>query len=384
MVRQMMLGFALVAAGCVTAPERAADPFHASETRKHTGIPSVAVSPENGRLWCTWYASPTPGEDSNNYCVLATSEDDGQTWRECLYADPDGEGPERTFDPEIWIAPDGKLRWFWTQRTCQVLAKDAGKNAYSGHAGAESDRLMMAVLDAEDEPDEMPAAKEIAKGVMMCKPTVRANGEILLPVAHWNRQPVSAAVVATTDLESFAELGGPAMREYKLFDEHQIVEKANGDLLMLIRGHAWAGTGIWSAESHDGGRTWTDAALNHKIKHPSSRSFITKLRSGHWLLVKHGPMDKVTGREQLMAFVSKDDGATWSAGFMLDERKGVSYPDGCEAPDGRIRVVYDRNRMTDQEILMATFTEEDVLAGKDVSGKVKLGEIIYRAPERKQ
>lgn len=356
-----------------------ADDFHDPKARRHTGIPSVAVSPKNGRLWCTWYASPTAGEDSNNYCVLATSADNGGTWREVLFADPDEEGPLRTFDPELFVAPDGRLRWTWTERRCKVLAKDAGENAYSGHAGAETDRLMMVELSPEDEPKAMPAAVEIAKGVMMCKPTVLSSGEILLPVARWN-QPTSACVVVTRDFRTFTEAGGPEMKDYKLFDEHQIVEKSNGDLFMLIRGHAWAGTGIWSSESKDGGRTWKKAWLNGKIKHPSSRSFITKLKSGNILLVKHGPMDKVTGREKLTAFVSKDDCRTWSAGLMLDERSGVSYPDGCESPDGLIRVVYDRNRMTDQEILLASFTEEDVLAGKDVSGKVALRQLVYRAP----
>jgi len=52
---------------------------------------------------------------------------------------------------------------------------------------------------------------------------------------------------------------------------------------------------------------------------------------------------------------------------VLDERNGVSYPDGFEAPDGLIHILYDRNRHTDAEILMAKFREEDVLAGKFVS-----------------
>ncbi len=65
---------------------------------------------------------------------------------------------------------------------------------------------------------------------------------------------------------------------------------------------------------------------------------------------------------KLSAWLSDDDGKTWQGGLMLDERKGVSYPDGFQAPDGTIYISYDRNRATDGEILLARFTEEDILA----------------------
>ena len=83
-------------------------PVHAVTNRAFQGIPSTAVSP-GGRLWATWYAGKTPGEDHNNYVVLSTSGDGGNTWKEVLVVDPDEEGPVRAFDPELWIAPDGRL-----------------------------------------------------------------------------------------------------------------------------------------------------------------------------------------------------------------------------------------------------------------------------------
>ncbi len=85
-------------------------PQHAVTNRAHVGISSIAVSP-GGRLWATWYAGITPHEDENNYIVLSTSADNGKTWKEVLVADPDAGGPRRTFDPELWMAPDGTLRW---------------------------------------------------------------------------------------------------------------------------------------------------------------------------------------------------------------------------------------------------------------------------------
>ena len=73
---------------------------------------------------------------------------------------------------------------------------------------------------------------------------------------------------------------------------------------------------------------------------------------------------------QMMA--EPDDGETWNDGLLLDERDDISYPDGVEAPDGRIRIIYDRDRNHDGDILMATFREEDVAVGGNESRSVNL------------
>lgn len=55
---------------------------------------------------------------------------------------------------------------------------------------------------------------------------------------------------------------------------------------------------------------------------------------------------------------------------MLEER-GCSYPDGLQAEGGRIYQVYDQGSEAVQ-IPLAVFTEEDVAAGKPVSGHCRL------------
>jgi hypothetical protein len=66
-----------------------------------------------------------------------------------------------------------------------------------------------------------------------------------------------------------------------------------------------------------------------------------------------------------MAFISKDDGHSWSNGLLLDERPGVSYPDGQQTSDGTIHITYDYNRTKDQNILVTSFTEDDIKIGSD-------------------
>jgi len=89
-------------------------------------------------------------------------------------------------------------------------------------------------------------------------------------------------------------------------------------------------------------------------------------------------------RSHLAAFVSDDDGATWTGGLMLDDRQRVTYPDGTQAPDGTIHVIYDFERGTLTRdghagvgaVMLATFREEDVRAGRAVSEQVRLRTVV--------
>ena len=155
-------------------------------------------------------------------------------------------------------------------------------------------------------------------------------------------------------------------------DEHMIVERRDGSLWMLLRDRG----GISESVSRDGGTTWTKPVAS-RIPHAVARFFIRRLLSGNLLLVKHnsptvdpawmhGALTPNTkhARSHLTAFLSADDGRTWHGGLMLDVRTNVSYPDGDQAPDGRIFIIYDYNRKAEREILVATFTEAEIVAGR--------------------
>jgi len=159
------------------------------------------------------------------------------------------------------------------------------------------------------------------------------------------------------------------------FDEHMLVELRDGRLWMLAR----TTQGMSESFSADRGATWSEPHPS-AIQNPSARFFIRRLASGNLLLVKNGPIEtRLPRRSNLTAFLSSDDGHTWSKGLLLDDRALVSYPDGVQAPDGMIRIAYDWNRHTDAEILMARFREEDVLAGKFQSNGAKPRLLVNKA-----
>ncbi|MCA9136810.1 MAG: exo-alpha-sialidase [Planctomycetales bacterium] len=342
----------------VLRPEKT---LHATTNRAFQGIPSMAVSP-GGRLWATWYAGKTPKEDENNYVVLSTSNDDGKTWTEVLIVDPDEGGPVRAYDPELWMAPDGKLRLSWAQAI--------------GHEGTVAGVWFLTITNPEDGQPRYEPAKRITDGVMMCKPTVLSSGNWALPASTWRKTDNSARMIVSKDAGATWALRGACNvpEKDRAFDEHMIIERRDGTLWLLARTRY----GIGESVSTDSGKTWPELSPS-KIAHPSARFFIRRLDSGKLLLVKHGPIDERIGRSHLTAFLSDDDGQTWSGGLLLDDRSSVSYPDGQQTADGTIRIIYDFSRTGERHILMATFREQDVAAGRIVSDEAKLKQIVSDA-----
>lgn len=334
----------------LTAPGvRKPDAAHDNKDSLRDGIPAIAVSNE-GRIWVTWYSSKTKSEDETNYVVLTSSTDGGSTWAEHLICDPDGFGMRRVFDPQVWIAPDGNLRWTWTDRVGN------SKNT------PDEDRLWMMTLDAEtgatvEEP------RVIATGVMACKPTVLSNGDWLFPVARWKADPSACAYVSSDNGKTFVCRGGLSLpSSLRGFDEHSIVQKSNGNLKLYFRAANSPDNCIWESESTDLGVTWSEAVPSVP-QSLGTRNFVTKLSSGKWMMVKNGKRDELLdSRDRLTVLISEDEGETWTDGVEIDSRSGCTYPDGCQTEDGNIYIINDYDRTGKREISYVVLTEDKLSA----------------------
>jgi predicted neuraminidase len=339
-------------------PNFAPGPEYADNTRLFQGIPGLERA-RNGRLWAVWYAGgpDEPTEGPGNYVVLVTSTDDGKTWSgPKIVIDPPGD--VRAYDSTLWHDPQGRMWLFWAQSS----------HKWDGRSGV----WAMHTSNSGDGQPRWSEPRRLCHGIMMNKPTVRKNGDWLLPVSVWAQKPgdgtrpehrhdlqelVGANVFVSSDQgRTFQHLGQTRAVD-SIFDEHSIIERRDGSLWMLLR----TKSGIAESVSVDGGKTWTPAQPS-RIPHVNSRFFIRRLRSGNLLMVRHNPPDRKT-RSHLMAYLSTDDGKTWSDGMMVDERAGVSYPDGVEDDKGNIRIIYDFERTKSRLILMAVFTEGDVRSG---------------------
>lgn len=334
------------------------------EHRLWQGVPGIEKT-KGGRLFATFYSGEET-EGPGNYVLLKKSENDGFTWSDII-AVYDPKSPQRAFDPCLWIDPDGRLWWFWSQ----------SEGKFDGICGVWFVRC--------DWPDEhhmiWTEPARFANGVMMNKPTVLENGDWLMPCAIWTdgcyegmpkiegiRSERKSNVYISRDKGKTFSLYGQADVPDRSFDEHMVLEQKYGRLIMLVR----ALYGIGKSYSLDAGKTWTKGE-DSGLGGPKSRFFIRRLRSGRILLVNHY---KFTERNNLTAMLSEDEGASWKGFLLLDGRDKVSYPDGTEDKDGNIYIIYDRERHGAKEILMAKVTEEDIMAGKLISEGSRLQIIV--------
>jgi hypothetical protein len=328
-----------------------------------------------GRIWACWVA----GEDGPKaFFVLASSDDNGETWsKPRLVVDGQSKNipvPRSILVGNLWTDPLGRLWLFFNQSIMQ----------FDGRSG-----VWAAICENPD--SEQPVWSEprrIWHGFTLNKPTVLSTGEWLLPVSlnHEGFGPFKGAFreldpyrganvfVSRDKGANWSRLGHVAFPNPD-WDEHMIVERKDGSLWMLAR----TTKGVMQSTSTDGGKTWAEPSEPAEIRHPNARFHLRRLKSGRILLIKHGEtVSAHDGRSKLTAWLSEDEGLTWKGGLMLDERRGISYPDGFQAPDGTLYISYDHNRKTDGEVLMARFREEDVLARELVSPGSKLRMLISR------
>jgi hypothetical protein len=331
---------------------------------------SIEVTP-GGRLWSCWIG----GEDGPNAFLTASYSDDrGQTWRD----------PVLVIDPRplsmgthigcFWCDPLGRLWLFFTQ----------SPGMFDGRNGNWFTRC--------DDPDaDEPVWTEpgyIGFGASIKKPIARKNGEWILPVSLWERWHISrpfqdcyheldpvrgANVFVSDDQGGHWRYRGGIIYTNSSFNEQSVVELEDGRLWMLSRCIHEAAQSF----SDDGGKTWS--VQETAFPHVNAMSVIRRLASGNILLVKHGTgiTSEPSGvRDNLTAFLTTDEGETWSPGLLLDERKAVSYPDIAQTPDGDIYVQYDYQRSRAAEILFARFREEDVEAGKFTTGTASSRNVI--------
>ena len=311
------------------------------------GIPGIERT-KNGRLLVVWFSGGDKEPSADNRIYLQTSDSDGASFSD-PYVVVEKPGNIRVYDPTLWVDPDETLWLIYNQSNRDT-----------------ADHRVCAIRCAHPDANELKWGEEQTIGFevqsfRLNKPTVLQNGAWIMPVT-WYPEAVHDWFNLGAELQG-AGISVDQGKTWNLYGEVQaphwalenmFLEREDGTVVMYIR--AGGGT-ISQSLSKDHGRTWS-ASEATAIVNPGSRFFIRKMPGGKWLLINTPVADQ---RKGLFAYLSGDEGRTWSKGLLLDERANVSYPDATITETGTVYAVYDRERHGAMEVLMTVFTENDIL-----------------------
>ena len=335
-------------------------------THKFQGCPSIGISGNN--YFAAWF-SGGDGEQPGNYVTVALSTDKGVTWKEHQLIITSNDATMRYIDPLFWSDKYGKMNLSF------VVSKGMWDGAKLG-----SSFISLKVVNGNI---LITKPQFLFHGATTVKPTpLKSDSSVLVfPVAGWNPDnpwfiyPITPTpsnlqgayfYTSTYDPSTHVLLEPQKLSKITdpgpklVFAEHMIVDLGNNNYKAIIR---IEGGGIYYSTSDDGGLTWAKGKPFTELgENCTTKSFFGKLKSGNLLFV----LNNATTRTKLTAYLSTDNGKTWGYKLLIDNRTGVSYPDVAQDDNGRIAVVYDRDRSgatAAQEINLATFTEADIKSG---------------------
>jgi hypothetical protein len=374
---------------------------HRINLRIFQGCPQVEIS-EGGRLWATWFGSNVQAERApyhkDQFSVIATSADGGKTWKEVFVFDPSELLGGSASDPLLWKDPKGNI-CFIGQRSLDFQGKE---DEFATSAWE------FTMLDPEHEHTVWSAPRLLGnKNMSIMKPLSFPDGTILRSMDDFKfvgspdkvrirflKEDVDGKTIFVSELPADADA---------VFAEQMPIIRQDGSLFTFYR----ARKGQKCAESFDGGRTWKLGGYYPMQFSINTKCILKSLPSGRVLLVANDVQMKEdngrhiyyytdengkdrelvkhkTARTRMTAYLSDDDGKTFTHKLLLCDDGEISYPSATLAKDGSIYIVYDqgRGRIGQQTIFLSRITQEDVRAGKLVNGESFLNNIVSRPSDQ--
>ena len=346
----------LVASRAARADDIVIDTSQSIETYRvfgpeHPGIykhPAAITELANGDLYIAYYGGA--GEYDSGTAVYGSRQKKGQReWSTpVVIADTPFRGDG---NPVVWQAPDGIVWLFYvnlygdTWSNARVKAKISEDGAHTW-----SDSFMLTTEEGT-----------MARG----KPIVLMNGDYLLPMYYETGEDRE---MTDSNTASFFLRYDPKTKEWTETNrikskngnlQPQVVQIDENNLICYMRRGGGFGPEtsgyIMKSESHDGGKTWSDA-VDTEFKNPNSAVDVCKLANGHIMLVYNDHMYK---RTPLSIAVSTDNGETFPHRRDIGGGDNTfAYPYMIQLKDGRIAVLYTTNNRS--SIMLAIFDESAI------------------------
>lgn len=369
---------------------------HRINLRIFQGCPQIEIS-EGGRLWATWFGSNVQAERApfheDQFSVISTSADGGSTWKEVFVFDPSELLGGGASDPLLWKDAQGNIR-FVGLRNLNLKVKDQfATSAWE-----------FTMLEPENEHTTWSPPRLLGnKNISVMKPLLFPDGTIMRSMDDFKlvgkpdavrirflKEGVDGKPLFVSEFPADADAG---------FAEQMPIIRKDGSLFTFYR----AKKGQKFAESFDGGKTWNLGGYYPMQFSINTKCILKTLPSGKVLLVANDVQMKnengkniyyytdsdgnkqqlkkhKTTRTRMTAYLSDDDGKTFTHRLLLCDDGQISYPSAALDKDGSIYIVYDQGRgvIGQHTIFLSKISEADILAGKLIGKKSFLNNIVSR------
>lgn len=342
--------------------------------------PSI-IKTNNGRLIAASMRGDNNEPNDNNYCALALSDDDGDTWIDPVFIIDNNVVTTRIGDVYCWLSSENVLFVFLRIVDNSIITMDTGNqrgNIYSDHA-----TLMLI-----DNPDA-PVSEwhiEYRRTAFEESGYVNASAGRNMGIFYEDEHEIYYLITQTAAmgaaslqgrfyvsedkgqhwyLRSFIDF---ASKDSLTFLEFSVAQLSDGTLWMTHRIEGGSHGGVGRFISHDFGKTWTEYSngLGRPFVGPGSYSLLSNLHNGNIIFVTNY---STVNRNNLRVFLSEDDGKTWPYEMNLDYRRASTYPvvfQNYFDPEV-FYISWDNGRGGQREMRYAKLTAADIKAGQVVT-----------------
>jgi sialidase-1 len=312
-------------------------------------IPALAVTPKGTVLAICEGRKKGGGDAGDIDLVVKRSQDNGKTW-----------GAQQV----IWNDQENTCG-----NPCAVVDRDTGTiwllstwNRGDDHEGAiikqaSKDTRRVFVMNSVDDGITWSKAVEITADVKLTNWTWYATGpgsgiqieqgphkgRLVIPCDHIeaSTKHYYSHVIYSDDHGKSWKLGGRTPQHQ--VNECEVVELADGKLMLNMRNYDRTKKSRQTAVSSDGGKTWTDQRLDPTLIEPICQAAIERVPANpknnkDVILFSNPASDK--GRVNMTVRASTDDGKTWPVSRVLHAGPSA-YSDLALLANGEVACFYE-------------------------------------------
>jgi len=285
------------------------------------------------RIWACWNSGGPDEPHTDMYAVLVYSDDYGKTW----------------VDPAIIIDYAGQ-----TDYTPYMFVDDLNRFWVTWNYNG-TYAMIIENPEAKMENIKIKEKGKIFPRSCSSAPIVLKDGTYLATIE--GTMPNFYLYASTDKGETWSlRYTFESHAEVKYWSEGHVVELQDGTLMLDSRIEKGDGYEIYT--STDKGVTWSDAEYYRGepfVSCGTKSSFIT-LSNGNVIFATNDSRSK---RENMTIWISSPDANSWSDGLLLDSSYS-EYPTACELKDGRVFVIWTRERKKVAEMRCAILTQDDI------------------------